>query len=77
MDLYEKMLISRKKVFSFITEEKEFSLKKLLDAIKQNGGVFRISPTITIKMYLNSLENEGIIKYESDKKLYLSNYNSE
>lgn len=75
MSIYE---ISIKIIEGKISKLDDFSLNELKKEITDNGGIFRVSPDLTIKEYLEILEETGIIKYDlSNKKYHVLYFSSE
>ncbi len=54
----------------FITNKDSFTHGSLLDTIKERGGIFRIAPAMTVKMYLSELVDSGVLLYRPRDQVY-------
>lgn len=75
MSVYD---ISLKIIEGKISKLDDFSLNELKKEISDNKGIFRVSTDLTIKEYLEILEETGIIRYDlSNKKYHVLYFSSE
>ena len=66
-----EMDVAKQIIHEKICEAKEFSLDELQKEIIQEGGVLRVSPGVTIKDYLNILDEAGVVKYNPHDNSYI------
>lgn len=60
-----KMIVSEK-----LKEEQSFSLEELLKEIETQGGSGYITEELTVKQYLDTLKEVGLLSYNSSNNRY-------
>lgn len=59
-------IIAKGTVYAFLKQKKSFKLQSLFNEI-----ILRVSMCVTIKEYLNELENNNVIKYCNKNEEYV------
>ena len=65
--------ICRNTVTAYLISKKEFTYDELMNRILDNGGVFRISTTVSLNDFLDDFVYAGMIKYSPAENKYFNN----
>ena len=66
----KKCDITRIVIDNMVNNRKEFTYDELIDKIKEEGGIMRIAPCVTVKDYLDFFEDNKVVRYIPREKKY-------
>jgi Fe2+ or Zn2+ uptake regulation protein len=66
--MHKEHLIAKGTVQAFIKQRNQFTYEEVHNEIIKRGGTARVATCVTIKDYLETFENNGVLKFVLDEK---------